>query len=273
MKQLAVMLTTAVLFVLAVAAQAAEGAEPIRLRDAAVATGDGLVLGDLFAGLGPDVAARRVARAPAEGRSVRLEADWLVRVVRAHGIDWAPADRDAAIAVRRATEAERSALAEELRAALDDRMAADAPAAPAPAATGPRPGEVAMLSRMVRPGEVIATGDVAWVEMQDGPASAGMIRQAADIVGLSPRRPLAAGRPVRNADLRTPVLVERGAMITLILRTPTMTITARGRALDDAGRGDTIRVVNIDSNRTIEAVVTGPETAEVRAGSTIAATY
>ncbi|MEQ8966903.1 MAG: flagellar basal body P-ring formation chaperone FlgA [Azospirillaceae bacterium] len=275
MKQLAVMLTTAVLFVVAVAAQAAEGAETVRLRAAAVATGEGLVLGDLFDGLGPERAARPVARAPAEGRTVRLEAGWLVRVARAHGVDWVPAGRDAAIDVRRATEAEREALADKLADALDARMAELERTAAGPAETeeAERPGrvDVAVLTRRLRPGDTIGAGDVDWVEMHAGPATAGMITEADAIIGLAPRRPLAAGRPVRIADLRTPVMVERGALVTLVLRGPALTITARGRVLDEASRGETVRVVNIDSNRTIEAVVTGPETAEVRSGSALVA--
>ena len=37
----------------------------------------------------------------------------------------------------------------------------------------------------------------------------------------------------------------------------------RARALGNGGEGETIRVVNLQSNRTIEAVITGPGSAAV----------
>ena len=41
----------------------------------------------------------------------------------------------------------------------------------------------------------------------------------------------------------------------IVLQAPGMTLTAQGKALEDGGRGEMIRVVNIQSNRTIDATV------------------
>jgi flagella basal body P-ring formation protein FlgA len=40
-------------------------------------------------------------------------------------------------------------------------------------------------------------------------------------------------------------------------------LTAAGKALDDGGRGELIRVVNIQSNRTIDATVAAPGQVEL----------
>jgi flagella basal body P-ring formation protein FlgA len=52
--------------------------------------------------------------------------------------------------------------------------------------------------------------------------------------------------------------IRRGDTITLVYIAPGMQLTARGRALNDAAVGEGVRVVNLQSDVTVEAVVTGP---------------
>jgi flagella basal body P-ring formation protein FlgA len=47
-------------------------------------------------------------------------------------------------------------------------------------------------------------------------------------------------------------------LVTIILKSPKMTLTAQGKALDDGSDGDTVRITNTQSNKVIEAEVTGP---------------
>ncbi len=49
-----------------------------------------------------------------------------------------------------------------------------------------------------------------------------------------------------------------------------MTLTAQGRALEDGGAGDTVRVVNTQSNTVVQAVVTGANRVSVLPAGTIA---
>ena len=79
-----------------------------------------------------------------------------------------------------------------------------------------------------------------------------------DVLGLAVRRTLSPGQPLRAADLRAPVIVPRGDTVTIHYHVGTLAITARGRALQDGAAGDVVRVINTDSNRTIEVVVRGP---------------
>lgn len=53
------------------------------------------------------------------------------------------------------------------------------------------------------------------------------------------------------------IAVRRGEIITLVYVAPGMQLTARARAAGDASVGDIVRVVNLQSNRTVEATVTG----------------
>ncbi|GAN00253.1 hypothetical protein U91I_03918 [alpha proteobacterium U9-1i] len=52
--------------------------------------------------------------------------------------------------------------------------------------------------------------------------------------------------------------VRRGEAVTLVYAVPGMTLTMRARALEDGGVGESVRLQNISSNQTIDAVVTGP---------------
>jgi len=60
------------------------------------------------------------------------------------------------------------------------------------------------------------------------------------------------GRSIADAAVR------RGESVTLIYEAPGMSLTMRARALEDGAVGQSVRLVNTSSNRTIDAVVTGP---------------
>ncbi len=65
-----------------------------------------------------------------------------------------------------------------------------------------------------------------------------------------------SGRSVSEAAVR------RGEMVTLVYAAPGMSLTMRARALEDGAVGQSVRFQNTSSNRTIDAIVTGPGAAE-----------
>jgi flagella basal body P-ring formation protein FlgA len=64
------------------------------------------------------------------------------------------------------------------------------------------------------------------------------------------------GRQVVDAAIR------RGETATLTYVAPGMSLTMRARALEDGAVGDSVSFMNTSSNRTIDAVVTGPGAAQ-----------
>jgi len=74
-------------------------------------------------------------------------------------------------------------------------------------------------------------------------------------IGQETRVALYAGRPIRAADLGAPSVVERNQIISLIYNHGGIVITTEGRALDRAGPGDLIRVMNLTSRTTVSARV------------------
>jgi flagella basal body P-ring formation protein FlgA len=75
------------------------------------------------------------------------------------------------------------------------------------------------------------------------------------------RRSLAASRALKAHDLKTPDAVKKGELISIVYELPGLKLTARGKVLANAATGDTVRVVNLSSSRTIEVTITGPGTA------------
>jgi flagellar basal body P-ring formation protein FlgA len=64
--------------------------------------------------------------------------------------------------------------------------------------------------------------------------------------------PASGGRRVADAAVR------RGESVTLEYAAPGLSLSMRTRALEDGAVGDSVRLLNTSSNRTIEAVITGP---------------
>lgn len=118
--------------------------------------------------------------------------------------------------------------------------------------------DVPVLNRRMMPNEIIRASDLTWVKMRSGGMLANHATLLEDVLGRTPKRPLQAGQPIRQADIGAFSLVQRNESVTMIVRTKTMTLTVQGKALDDGGEGQTIRVQNPKSNRTVEGRVTGP---------------
>lgn len=123
--------------------------------------------------------------------------------------------------------------------------------------------DVPILTRRVGRGETISANDIEWIAVQTRNLPRNVVLSADALVGKTPRRGLRAGAPIRLSDIQRRMLVGRGDLVTVELKTPRMRLTARGRALEEGGRGDTIRVGNVESGELFEALVTGPGRATV----------
>ena len=115
--------------------------------------------------------------------------------------------------------------------------------------------KVPVLSRRVEPGEIIRKSDIEWLPMRADRIGRNAILELGRLLGKSPRRPMRAGRPILSADLREPILVAKGSLVTIRLETERMVLTAQGRALEQGAAGDGIRVANTKSNAVITATV------------------
>lgn len=123
--------------------------------------------------------------------------------------------------------------------------------------------EIPTLNRRIKPGTVITPGDITWMRMRTERVSRNVITDAEHLVGFTPTRPAVAGKMLMTGDVRAPLIINKGSMITLFLRAPNMVLTAKGRAMEDGARGDVVRVMNTQSKTIIEGEVTSAGTVSV----------
>jgi flagella basal body P-ring formation protein FlgA len=116
---------------------------------------------------------------------------------------------------------------------------------------------IPVLARAMGPGEMIRAEDISWTQMLAMALPSGDLLDPKDIVGRTPRHPLRADQALRPADLQIPVVVKRNELVLIVLERPGLYLTAEGKALEDGGQGKTIRVMNTQSNRAIDAIVLG----------------
>ena len=124
--------------------------------------------------------------------------------------------------------------------------------------------EVPVLARPMRREMIITEDDLRWDAVRDTDLRPDILLDPADLIGHMARNGIQAGRPVRANQVRLPDFVQRNDLITMVFETPFMTVTARGRALENGALGQTVRVANLASDKELLAVVTGRNTVAVR---------
>lgn len=115
--------------------------------------------------------------------------------------------------------------------------------------------EVPVLNRRIAPGDLITPADIGWVEAATSQLASDVAISESDLVNRTPRRTLQVQVPVSLRDIQAQRLVAKGALVTMVLQAPHMVLATQGRALQDGSRGELIRVINTQSNRTVDAVV------------------
>jgi flagella basal body P-ring formation protein FlgA len=133
---------------------------------------------------------------------------------------------------------------------------------PAFADTGMR---VVVPNRDIARGETIGEADLVYGTIPANSVFSGIETSMDSLKGMEARRMLRAGEIVRVDDVRHPIVVTKGAIVTMTFLAPGVTLTASGRAMSEGGVGDTVTIQNPASFRQISGIVTGP--GAVRAAS------
>lgn len=117
--------------------------------------------------------------------------------------------------------------------------------------------EATVLTRAVDRGEILKASDLI-VERRPKSELGGDGARRDVAIGMQARKPLRAGQVVRANDLSRPDMVQRDQMVTLVYQTDGLFLTMRAKALEAGGQGDAVSVMNLQSKRTVQGVVTAP---------------
>ncbi len=130
---------------------------------------------------------------------------------------------------------------------------------------------VPVLARRLEGGTTISESDLDWQSVPEERLTAEILTDQRQLIGREVRRDTQEGVLLRGRDVMPQRLVQRGSLVTLKIETPYIQITSQGKALQDGAEGDVVRVMNTQSNRTVEGVVTAPGVVEVKAARKMAA--
>lgn len=135
----------------------------------------------------------------------------------------------------------------------------DAPAATPVAAIDDARPMMVVATRILRVGTVVGPTDLVLRPVPDGVDMGATIGSLDEALGLETRASVYEGRPVRPGELGPPTLIRRNDVVTLRFSGGGLSIQTEGRALDAGGLGERIRVMNLDSRRTVTGSVAGPQ--------------
>lgn len=130
------------------------------------------------------------------------------------------------------------------------------------------PIDVPVALRDIRRGTVVSIKDFHWITMNEHDLNGDVIVDDIDIEGLMARRTIRSGQIFRNRDLRTQVVVARGQAVNIVLRTPFLQLSAKGKALENGGANEIIKVINTLSDKAVYATIVDGDTVRVESQQT-----
>lgn len=126
-------------------------------------------------------------------------------------------------------------------------------------------GQVPVLNMDVRRGDPI-TADMVDFETPDPKRRIqGLIRSAVYLEDTEATRTIRAGQMLSMRDVQPVSVIRKGDPVQLVYQAGALRLTVSATALENAARGDSIRVMNLQSKRTMDAVASAP--GEARVGS------
>lgn len=114
---------------------------------------------------------------------------------------------------------------------------------------------VPVLKSSLRKGDIIGRTDIEYIKISSDRIQNDYILDADKVTGMTPRRVAMAGEPLRATEFDYPQIVNRGEFITIVYDNGPMMLTAKGKALQNGAKGDIVNVMNINSNRTVQGII------------------
>ncbi|TAL30281.1 MAG: flagellar basal body P-ring formation protein FlgA [Alphaproteobacteria bacterium] len=122
---------------------------------------------------------------------------------------------------------------------------------------------VPVLKNPMRQGDVISADDIDYIDIRSNNVAASTIVDANRLIGMSPRRGVAGLKPVAMSEIALPVLVKKGDMVVMELKSGGIHLTTQGKAIDSGAEGETVHIENPSSHHVVQAVVTGAKAVSV----------
>lgn len=123
---------------------------------------------------------------------------------------------------------------------------------------------VPVLNKKLYRGDIIRKHHLDWKKIRKTDILRQTITEAEQLIGMAAKRLIVSNRPIRLAQIRRPLLIAKGGIVTIRLNYANMSLTAQGRSLDEGSLGDVVRITNSQSKTIVEARVTGANRVRVQ---------
>ena len=120
-------------------------------------------------------------------------------------------------------------------------------------------GQALAATRPLERNTVLTAGDVSKARRNLSALGPDVVTDPALAVGKELTTSLQPGAAIYGRFLKEPALVKRGDIVTILALTDSLRVSVPGRALDQAGKGEQVRVKNLMSRREVYAKVLAPD--------------
>lgn len=122
---------------------------------------------------------------------------------------------------------------------------------------------VVVTRRPLVRGQTLETADLDFAEVDVSGLHRPYFTDIGDLVGMRSKRTVDSGEVLHAGLLDREKLVRRGSQVEILASGAGLQVRMRGKAMADGGRGDRIKVKNLNSGRVVSGTVAGPGVIEV----------
>jgi flagella basal body P-ring formation protein FlgA len=122
---------------------------------------------------------------------------------------------------------------------------------------------VPVPTRLISAGEVVMAADIEWRAVQFSRLSNNTLTDSQQVIGYMAKRPLKVGQVLRQSDVVMAPAMKKNDLVRIVVHTGQMTLTVQGKVMQDAAIGQSVRVLNVASNRQLSGTVVDAGTVAV----------
>ncbi|PCH98198.1 MAG: flagella basal body P-ring formation protein FlgA [Rhodobacteraceae bacterium] len=123
--------------------------------------------------------------------------------------------------------------------------------------------QVPVPVRRMLPDAIISEQDIMIQRLPYSRVGAYAVTTAKDVIGKQVRRLLTKGRPIMTQSIMHQRIIDRGDIVEIQYIDGKLRVSAPGRALSDAYRGQEIKIVNLIGNKTVLGIATNDGLVEI----------
>jgi flagella basal body P-ring formation protein FlgA len=125
------------------------------------------------------------------------------------------------------------------------------------------PSAVVVTTVAVPRGEILSETDVTLQRVKPDAQIGDAFQSLEDVVGREAVLAIAPGQILDPQYIRTPVMVKRGSVVTVVVQAPGVKLRTTGRAREDGSKGDSINIESLLERKTYLAKVVGIDQVEI----------